>query len=317
MSKKHKIGITTTVSGLFLIFMSNSIWPTEVYLILFLLFLTVLIINSLFSTKGITLTSAAFIAFIQMAIYEPYAIEKSGDDFDAVWPPLVLAAAIIYPIIAILIAKVIWRLLKQFRKPEIAQEVEMSILDKLLGVKKLNIPPKEPIQNSVNLMETDRFWEIIQTSIYKGFRNYESRQRELRTELLKLDANDILEFSNTFRNLRGQVYNWDFWAAAYIINGGCSDDTFSDFRGWLIGQGRAIFEKAVEDIETLSDIGNTDDGNWEGLSYIASETYENKTGGEMPRGFRENTEISGEEWDEEGDDLKNRYPKLWDKFGME
>ena len=26
--------------------------------------------------------------------------------------------------------------------------------------------------------------------------------------------------------------------------------------------------------------------------------------------------IDGEEWDEEGDDLKNKYPKLWAKFGM-
>jgi hypothetical protein len=30
----------------------------------------------------------------------------------------------------------------------------------------------------------------------------------------------------------------DQWGAAYLANGGCSDDGFDYFRGWLIGQGR-------------------------------------------------------------------------------
>ncbi len=35
----------------------------------------------------------------------------------------------------------------------------------------------------------------------------------------------------------------------------------------------------------------------------------------MPQGIQENFEITGEEWEE--DDLKNKYPKLWAKFGIE
>ena len=37
----------------------------------------------------------------------------------------------------------------------------------------------------------------------------------------------------------------------------------------------------------------------------------------MPNGIQDNFEISGEEWNKEGDDLKNKFPKLWAKFGME
>ncbi|MFE5591185.1 DUF4240 domain-containing protein [Streptomyces sp. NPDC056549] len=33
--------------------------------------------------------------------------------------------------------------------------------------------------------------------------------------------------------------------AAYMVNGGCCDDGFDYFRGWLIAQGRNVFERAV------------------------------------------------------------------------
>lgn len=175
---------------------------------------------------------------------------------------------------------------------------------------------KEPVQNSEELMHVEKFWKIIAVSKTNSSGDYEKQQSELKNELLKLTANEILEFDNKFRTLRGQVYNWNFWACAYIINGGCSDDCFSDFRGWLIGQGKETFENAVNNIETLSKLNETNDGDWEGLSYIPTEVYEIKTGNDIPNGIRENFEITGEEWNEEGDDLKNKFPKLWAKFGM-
>lgn len=176
---------------------------------------------------------------------------------------------------------------------------------------------KETIQDSKVLMETDKFWRIIETSKSKSLGDYEKQQSELKKELTKLTANEVLEFENKFRTLRGEIYTWDFWAAAYIINGGCSDDCFSDFRGWLIGQGQSIFENAIQNIETLTELKETNDGDWEGLSYIATDVYENKTGKDMPQGVQENFEITGEEWEEDENDLKNRFPKLYAKFGME
>lgn len=192
----------------------------------------------------------------------------------------------------------------------------MGIFDKLFGKKEQKSESKEPIQNSEKLMDSNQFWEIIAISKANSSGDYEKQQSELEKELLKLSAIEILEFDNKFRTLRGEVYNWDFWAAAYIINGGCSDDCFSDFRGWLIGQGKETFENAVDNIENLTKLNETNDGDWEGLSYIPTDAYENKTGNEMPTGISENFEIKGEEWEEDGDDLKNRFPKLWAKFGM-
>jgi hypothetical protein len=176
---------------------------------------------------------------------------------------------------------------------------------------------KETVQDSKQLMETETFWKIIETTKSKSFGDYEKQQSELEKELLKLTAKEVLEFDNKFRTLKGEIYNWNFWAAAYIINGGCSDDCFSDFRGWLIGQGKSIFNNAIQNIETLSELKETNDGDWEGLSYIPTDIYEKKTGNDMPQGIQENFEITGEEWEEDENNLKNRFPKLYTKFGME
>ncbi|MAN27666.1 MULTISPECIES: DUF4240 domain-containing protein [Mesonia] len=173
--------------------------------------------------------------------------------------------------------------------------------------------PTESVQDSKQIMEEENFWKIIETTKSKSSGNYNKQQCELEKELQKLTAIEVLEFDNKFRTLRGEVYRWDFWAAAYIINGGCSDDCFSDFRAWLIGQGKLVFENAVQDIETLVMLDDTNEGDWEGLSYIPTEVYEQKTGAPIPQGIQENLEIFGKEWEES--ELPNRYPKLWGKFG--
>ena len=74
----------------------------------------------------------------------------------------------------------------------------------------------------------------------------------------------------------------------------------------MIGQGREFFEKAVDDIDTLSELDHTNDGDWEGLSYVPMEAYELKTGNPMPGGMPHNFELVGEEWDEDENDLKQR-----------
>nr|WP_321231311.1 DUF4240 domain-containing protein [uncultured Psychroserpens sp.] len=189
---------------------------------------------------------------------------------------------------------------------------EMGIFDKIFG-------KKEPIQDSNNLMVESKFWEIIKTSKSNSKGNYEKQQTELNKELSKLTAIEILEFDNQFRTLRGQAYTWDLWAAAYIMNGGCSDDCFSDFRGWLIGQGKEFFENGMQNAESLVELKHDmDNDDWEGLSYVARDVYEKKTGGkEMPNGIAENFEIIGEEWEEDDDVLKAKYPKLHEKWGIE
>jgi len=199
----------------------------------------------------------------------------------------------------------------------------MGIFDKLFGKKSIpnttkQNPPPDPPQDTKELMGEDRFWKLIETSKVNSQGNYEKQQNELAKELNKLDAIDILKFDNRFCTFRGNAYKWELWGAAYIMNGGCSDDCFSDFRGWLIGQGKEAYYNAMSNPETLSILNHDmDNVDWEGLSYVPMICYEQKTGNQMPKGIQENIEITGEEWEEEGDDLKNKYPKLWSRWGFE
>lgn len=40
--------------------------------------------------------------------------------------------------------------------------------------------------------------------------------------------------------------------AAYLINGGRSDDGFDHFRGWLLTQGRATWQAALAEPDSLA-----------------------------------------------------------------
>src|SRR5690554_3153580 len=103
------------------------------------------------------------------------------------------------------------------------------------------------------------------------------------------------------------------------MNGRWFDDCFSDFRGLLIGPGKEAYENAIRDIETLVELNHDrDNDDWEGLSYVPTDVYKKKTGGnEIPAGIKENIDITGEEWDEDDAELKAKFPKLYAKWGIE
>ena len=106
------------------------------------------------------------------------------------------------------------------------------------------------------------------------------------------------------------------WAAIYIIHGGCGDDSFTDFRDWVISQGKDFYYKTLANPETLVELDTEKiEVEWEGMGYIASTVFEELTGQEIASEFRENQNIKGTEWsDENNDELKKMFPTLWAKY---
>src|SRR6185369_16521467 len=85
------------------------------------------------------------------------------------------------------------------------------------------------------------------------------------------------------RELLAAAYRWDLWAAAYIVNGGCSDDGFEYFRAWLISQGQRFYEKCLADPEAVGARAERDDQNEdEEFLHCAAEAYREKTGRDLP-----------------------------------
>lgn len=172
-------------------------------------------------------------------------------------------------------------------------------------------------------MELERFWKIIELSRRPvdpshADGNMERQQEELRKLLLKLPAEEIAGFRDRLLEQMEAAFQWDLWGAAYIISGGCSDDGFADFRGWLISMGRSVFERAVADAQSLVDVADApevEDVFFEEFLYVPARVYEEVTGREIPAyAGHSRSEPSGSRWSEDGDELQRRFPILWERY---
>jgi hypothetical protein len=172
-------------------------------------------------------------------------------------------------------------------------------------------------------MNADQFWNIIEASRRRfdplhASGNMERQLEDLKRLLLALPPKQIIAFRDRFRDQMGTAFRWDLWGAAYIIADGCSNDGFVYFRNWLISMGQHVFQKALEDPESLADAANTpgvEDLFFEEFAYVPSEAYEEATGHELPT-YTGNTQQlpTGNPWSSAGDDLKRRFPKLWARY---
>jgi hypothetical protein len=173
-------------------------------------------------------------------------------------------------------------------------------------------------------MDIARFWQLVESS-RRGLNpnnaegNMERQRGALRALLLKLPPEEVLAFRNHLFELMNVAFRWELWGAAYLIAGGCSDDGFADFRGWLISMGRRVFEDALVDAESLlgpADVPGVEEVFFEELPAVPARVYEELTRRELPAydGHHPPTP-AGEPWSEEGGDLERRFPRLWARYG--
>jgi hypothetical protein len=159
-------------------------------------------------------------------------------------------------------------------------------------------------------MDDERYWALVE----------EARERDADdvagalVEVLKgLPGAEIAAADDAFRRISASGYTWSLWGAAYVINGGCSDDGFDYFRGWLIGKGRDVFTAALADPDSLADVVTEDDADEafdEDMLGSAAVAHEEVVGGEMPWEVVRRGEL-GEGWDfDDVDEMRARYPRL-------
>ena len=95
-----------------------------------------------------------------------------------------------------------------------------------------------------------------------------------------------------------------------MINGGCSDDGFIDFRSWLIAQGKAVHDAAMASPESLAGhVTEAYAAAFEDFGYVVMDVFEAKFDEDFPPvGNKTPPEPAGEAWDE--DALDDLFPKL-------
>jgi hypothetical protein len=114
-------------------------------------------------------------------------------------------------------------------------------------------------------MQANTFWQTIYDARSRTSDPLDGDEvaRAAAAILATMAADDVIGFAVFFEGLNDASYRWDLWAAAYLINGGCSDDGFDYFRGWLVAQGQKVWEAALADPDSLADLPIDPDGETE------------------------------------------------------
>ncbi len=168
------------------------------------------------------------------------------------------------------------------------------------------------------------FWEIIHKSL-KNSTNQEEQLEVITNELEKLSISDIIGFKLCFDLLLNKSYTSELWCAAYLMNEGCSDDTFDYFRSWLISRGEKTYYEAVKNPDKLIDEVSSDIEiyEFEDLDYVPNTVFENKTELEIhdyinDDFYKHNNRPEIEfNWEEENDaSLQKICPNLFEYFNQ-
>lgn len=157
-------------------------------------------------------------------------------------------------------------------------------------------------------MDDALFWHIIEEA-RQGTSTVAEQVETITRDLEALRGPQIKKFDKLLEERMAEAMHWDIWALAFVAQDGCSDDAFEAFRAWLILQGRAVFRRAVADIDqVLGDVPAGLETSGEALLSAAPVAYEARAAKPLKRTARPVSPLKGKAWDE--NDVASRYPAL-------
>ena len=155
-------------------------------------------------------------------------------------------------------------------------------------------------------MTEDLFWELIAAA---DGESADERVAALTELLARFKATQIKAFDTLLRQAMDTANHHDLWALAFLAQDGCSDDAFEYFRAWLILQGRAAFDMALNDpIGFLGTLPVGTHSATESLLQAPAVAYELRAGKALKPKKQPLSRVKGQPWEEE--DLPARYPQL-------
>ncbi|MER7762980.1 DUF4240 domain-containing protein [Streptomyces sp. NPDC097619] len=177
-------------------------------------------------------------------------------------------------------------------------------------------------------MNKEQFWNLIEEARAQEAPGASGGSVAGRASALLgvLPVPAIAAAQRTLWEVLAEAYRMPLWAAAHVINGGCSDDGFDHFRGWLMLQGREVFERAVADPDALAGLPEVRAAAPTGRELECGDTlgivwraYRARTGAELPGGSAPGFRPAADPgWDFDfGDraELSRRLPALSALYG--
>jgi Protein of unknown function (DUF4240) len=168
-------------------------------------------------------------------------------------------------------------------------------------------------------MRTDDFWAVISRATADRPASPAEVAKRAAADLATRDPEEIVAWGRHLDKVMVASGTQDLWAAAYLINGGCSDEGFDAFRGWLIAHGREAVAQSVRSPDALAELPAVQAASENGAVFeaeevllIAADAYAQATGEEMPAGEKPVTRPdSADLWDfDNEEEMQRRLPNL-------
>jgi hypothetical protein len=162
-------------------------------------------------------------------------------------------------------------------------------------------------------MSEDRFWSLVEGTASGGA---EQQVDAVRARLAALSTDELVAYDKRLIDLSNGILTWRHLGAAEVIMGFTSDDVFTDFRTWVVFQGRDVYTAFRADPDSLAAHGPDDDdeelGAAEFLEFLAGEMYEERTGEQIYErpDYPSYVDPAGEQIEHSNAALARLYPKL-------
>lgn len=131
------------------------------------------------------------------------------------------------------------------------------------------------MSSRITEINKDTFWTLIAQA-----KEHTSGPSEwLMEQLVDMGPEQAKRFDDIACAYTSLAYQYGLWTAASVMErGGCTDDGFIDFRGWLIAQGREVYMAALKDPDSLADVPAYGGCCFEFLAYVGDYAYDKLTG---------------------------------------
>lgn len=137
--------------------------------------------------------------------------------------------------------------------------------------------PNEQIVPGCKVMSKDGFWNLIAEVKAASGQNQEKNMDMLKARLKELGPEYAQDFHDIVHAYEDLAYKYGLWSASELM-GLATDDSFIDFRAWLISQGKEAYFSALNDPDTMADL-DPGDGYWfESFTYAGDSVLEELIG---------------------------------------
>lgn len=175
-------------------------------------------------------------------------------------------------------------------------------------------------------MSKDGFWNLIAEVKAACGQDQDKYMDTLTTRLKKLGPDHAQDFHDIVHAYEDLAYKYGLWSASELI-GRATDDSFIDFRAWLISQGKEAYFDALKDPDALADL-DPGDGYWfESFTYAGDYALEKLTSEsaydhtdkaayeKMVDALKADIEYGeGINYPYESDEVADYFPRLYERY---